>query len=543
MAQEPSSFAGYLLGAGNPLLDITTRVEQSILDTYGLSVDQAVIAEEKHKSLFEEISSNPEVEHVAGGATLNAIRVAQWLLQEPQATAFIGAIGKDANGTTLKECASKDGVALHLNEVDSFATGTCAVLIREKQHSLVANLAASQKYTQEHFESAEIQQVVKQAKIIYSAAYFLATSPATVHALGTHCAAENKIFALSFGAAYIAKQFAEPLLKAIEYSDFIFATETDVREFAKSQEYHADNVKDIALLIAQLPRASGSGSKRARVVVVTRGRESTVVAQQTRVVELPVPFRKEEVVDPNGVGDAFVGGFLAGLVRGLDLQERVNAGHYAAFVVSQASGCNPKGVPELDLKAVQAATAKVVSSKKSRARQSEVRTAVRELIQVASNGEEKGEEIKEEAAGNENKPEKSEKPKKDKGEKVKKDKKKSEKSEKSEKAEKPEKAEKAAKSEKVEKEAKPEKEKKAKKNKDEKRKKSEKDESKKVSSEEPETAAKEENKPEAAAEGDQAETGKAEEESTTAATEDIRADPANSPEEVPAVRVHLEGSS
>jgi adenosine kinase len=36
-----------------------------------------------------------------GGATLNSIRVAQWMLQIPGSTAYFGAIGEDKFGETL----------------------------------------------------------------------------------------------------------------------------------------------------------------------------------------------------------------------------------------------------------------------------------------------------------------------------------------------------------------------------------------------------------------------------------------------------------
>ena len=52
------------------------------------------------------------------------------------------------------------------------------------------------------------------------------------------------------------------------------------------------------------------------------------------MVEFPVEkIPKEEIVDSNGAGDAFVGGFLAGLIKGGDLEQCVYAGHYAAGVI------------------------------------------------------------------------------------------------------------------------------------------------------------------------------------------------------------------
>lgn len=48
---------------------------------------------------------------------------------------------------------------------------------------------------------------------------------------------------------------------------------------------------------------------------------------------------KEKLVDTNGAGDAFVGGFLAQIVQDKSVEEAVRAGNYAANVVIQRSGC------------------------------------------------------------------------------------------------------------------------------------------------------------------------------------------------------------
>ena len=66
-----------------------------------------------------------------------------------------------------------------------------------------------------------------------------------------------------------------------------------------------------------------------------------------QVREYPsIPLAKEKLVDTNGAGDAFVGGFLSQLVAGKELPECVRAGNYAAHTVIQQSGCTFPGQPE-----------------------------------------------------------------------------------------------------------------------------------------------------------------------------------------------------
>jgi len=52
--------------------------------------------------MFEEIVKFPDVKYIAGGATQNAIRGAQWMFPTPF-THFIGSIGDDENGKKLNK--------------------------------------------------------------------------------------------------------------------------------------------------------------------------------------------------------------------------------------------------------------------------------------------------------------------------------------------------------------------------------------------------------------------------------------------------------
>jgi sugar/nucleoside kinase (ribokinase family) len=186
-------YAGGLLGLGNPLLDISADVGQDVLDKYGLTMNNAVLAEEKHMPLYKELVDSYKVQYIAGGATQNTIRVAQWMTQKAGSTSYIGCVGKDKFGEQLKNCAEADGVAVHYLEDAETPTGTCAVLINEKERSLVANLSAANKYSKDHFDTAAVQEVVGAAQIVYSAGFFLTVSPPTVQAVGEHCNKNNKV--------------------------------------------------------------------------------------------------------------------------------------------------------------------------------------------------------------------------------------------------------------------------------------------------------------------------------------------------------------
>lgn len=50
------------------------------------------------------------MQYIAGGATQNTVRVAQWMLRNEGATSYVGAVGKDEYAEKMRSVCGKDGV-------------------------------------------------------------------------------------------------------------------------------------------------------------------------------------------------------------------------------------------------------------------------------------------------------------------------------------------------------------------------------------------------------------------------------------------------
>jgi adenosine kinase len=154
--------------------------------------------------------------------------------------------------------------------------------------------------------------------------------------LAEHAHKNNKIFLLNLAAPFVVQFFKDPLMAAMPYADFVFGNESEAKEFGKAHNWGED-LKEIALKLAQLPKNSGS---RCRTVVFTQGAQPTIVVYQGQLQTYDVPkLDSKEIVDTNGAGDAFVGGFVSRLALGKSLADCVKAGHWAAQVVIRRSGC------------------------------------------------------------------------------------------------------------------------------------------------------------------------------------------------------------
>uniref|UniRef100_A0A5F9D9F3 Adenosine kinase n=1 Tax=Oryctolagus cuniculus TaxID=9986 RepID=A0A5F9D9F3_RABIT len=271
-----------LFGMGNPLLDISAVVDKNFLDKYSLKPNDQILAEDKHKELFDELVKKFKVEYHAGGSTQNSIKVAQWMIQQPhKAATFFGCIGIDKFGEILKRKAAEAHVDAHYYEQNEQPTGTCAACITGDNRSLIANLAAANCYKKEkHLDLEKNWMLVEKARVCYIA---------------------------------------------------------EAATFAREQGFETKDIKEIAKKTQALPKVN---SKRQRIVIFTQGKEDTIMATEGEVTAFAVLDQdQKEIIDTNGAGDAFVGGFLSQLVSDKPLTECIRAGHYAASVIIRRTGC------------------------------------------------------------------------------------------------------------------------------------------------------------------------------------------------------------
>lgn len=324
-----------LLGMGNPLLDISAEVSAETLERYGLAADNAILAEEKHMPLYAELAATDKVQYIAGGACQNSIRCAQWLLPA-KSTTYIGCIGNDKYGRIIEEEASKDGLRTAYLVDEDTPTGTCAVCITGESRSLVANLSAANNYKRAHLELHP--EVMREATHYYISGFFLTVSPETIMTVAGEAAKEGKVFAMNLSAPFLCQFFKEPMLAALPYVDVLFGNESEAEAFSEANSLGTKDVKEIALKISTMDGKINAARKR--MVVITQGALPTVIAYDGVTTEYPVTaVAHSDIVDTNGAGDAFVGGFMSQLVQGKDVAQCIRAAHFMAGVIIRQSGC------------------------------------------------------------------------------------------------------------------------------------------------------------------------------------------------------------
>jgi len=122
----------------------------------------------------------------------------------------------------------------------------------------------------------------------------------------------NKIFVTNLAAPYICEFFKDQMNEVLKSTDLLICNEDEAFKYNIHNNYGFSNndvesLKGIALKLHNLEK---NNSEKQRVVIITRGIESTLFCSNNTVYEVNVNklSDKTRVVDTNGAGDTFVAG-------------------------------------------------------------------------------------------------------------------------------------------------------------------------------------------------------------------------------------------
>jgi adenosine kinase len=153
--------------------------------------------------------------------------------------------------------------------------------------------------------------------------------------IAKHSVEAKKCVALNLAAPFVPQFFKAPMDELMPFVNVVFGNEAEAEAFSTSHEFGTTDVAEIAKKVAAMPK-NFEGS---RLVVFTQGIHDTIVCFDGKISRFPIiAIDQSKIVDTNGAGDAFVGGFLSQYAQSGSVEKSVAAGHYVAHVVIQRLG-------------------------------------------------------------------------------------------------------------------------------------------------------------------------------------------------------------
>jgi len=327
-----------------PLIDAIINVEDSLMKEWGIRDGDAIINNSHYQPLVDYALSHKDCSILCGGAGQNTLSMAQWMMDQPNKTMVFGAVGSDNNKKVLETMIKNNGVTPNYMEINGKTTGCCVVFISNSNRSFVASLSASSSYDFSKWDSPATISAIKNSKVVFTSCFFLRHSDKIAFAAAAEAMANNADFALSLSAPNIIESNTWHSIRGIIRScTLLFGNKDEYFSLAKQLGYvkqgddiDSVNMKEIAKLISEYGNPT-----RSRIVVITMASEPAIACKTSDVPVTcdTIPISKDKIIDTNGAGDSFAGGFLSQYVKGESIKKCLKAGCYAAWCNIQQKGC------------------------------------------------------------------------------------------------------------------------------------------------------------------------------------------------------------
>lgn len=247
------------------------------------------------------------------------------------ATVFVGAVGRDAFAAEAKRFYRAEGIGARFIEKPRHATGTAGILVDAAgQNEIVVALGANAALARADIDL----RLIAGARVV-------------VTQLESNLATTAYVLAQAAKARALAVLNPAPMrpdfdLRLLRHVDILIPNESEFTSLVNRLPATGRRDFTEGELAAMSPEALHAlcGRLGVPVVIVTLGARGCFVSRASGYTAIPA--MKVKAVDTTGAGDAFVGGFAAGLVRfGGDLERAARFGNIVAALSVTRFGTAP----------------------------------------------------------------------------------------------------------------------------------------------------------------------------------------------------------
>jgi len=336
--------ANSLIAIGNPMVDITVSIDKDTLQNYGLEYRRTTFCNEKTQKFLDELDKRPIVTYTPGGSVMNTLRVCSYILNMNQNESgkhhitMLGAVGNDIYKDKIIN-SLKEAKVEPMLEILQEKTSRCGVGIYKRDRCLVPDIQASKNISKEFIE--EKLESIYQHDVLLIEGYYLKENYDLCKFLCQEFKKQNKLVILTLSAVCIVQYHMDKIREIADMSDMIIGNmeETEVLAGGKNAVFQ-DTYEKVHKIL----------SPKNRLLVVTCGSHGvycSIYNYQSMRLDLilqcfPNFVKNDDIVDLNGAGDAFLGGFLAMYLKG-NINNKLfsccKAGNNAASVILRNVGC------------------------------------------------------------------------------------------------------------------------------------------------------------------------------------------------------------
>ena len=287
-----------LLGVGSPIMDLTAHVPESFLaQIRGDKGGMVLVDAPEMESILAKLPAAPELEN--GGSAANVTRAAARLGLR---TAFLGKLGSDATAASYRDQAAAVGIDLsRYKSAPGLPNARCLALITpDAARTMRTDLGAALTLSPDEITADDFAGV----RHVHIEGY-LVFNPALADAVLARARASSATVSLDFASFEVIRHTRDWLLKQLRAGGIriAFANEDEIRAL------YPESNDDYGALALRLASESPG-----LIALVKVGKDGAWLARDGELHRVaPVPA--DRVIDTNGAGDSFAGGFLHGFLH------------------------------------------------------------------------------------------------------------------------------------------------------------------------------------------------------------------------------------
>ena len=332
-----------IIAIGNPIIDITAVIDKESIQKYGLKWGQTTFMSPENEAFFNEIENKAEVSYTPGGSVQNTLRVASWCLNmDPNnknknyKLTMLGSVGDDNYKNKVINSLKIYGVNPLLQIIPNMHTSRCAVGVYQKERCLVPDIRAS-NYITENFISDNAQEILSHDALIIEG-YFLKEKFDLCKKMCEEFIKLKKLVILTLCDAFMIEFHKEKILEIGNIADMIVGNFRAAEILADGR---GNNMKET------FEKIHKKLLNKDRLLVITAGCQGAFCSKfnyqkmqlEFILQDFPQLIKTSDIVDINGAGDAFFGGFLSQQMQGKRLMSCCKCGNEIANVILRNVGC------------------------------------------------------------------------------------------------------------------------------------------------------------------------------------------------------------
>lgn len=322
-----------ILGLGNAVIDVTANIQESFLDTHsiekGLCYEADITEAPQYLDMLKGLGV--DVSYSAGGSAANTMICIAALGGQ---SSFSGFIGNDNDGTFFK-----DSIALY--DVD-----TNDMIIREKDETgkifILVTPDCQRSFMSFHGASSTAQPepqhagMIKRNDALYMEGFSLYSPEgyAMYKAASDVARSERKLIIFNPCDANVVREKNESVMDLMDRAHIIIANRHEA--LAMTNTSSLDKALQSLLTL-----------KKSCIVITDSGNGAYVI-ENGRDYHVPIEREPDYIVNDNGAGDNFAGGFLFGyLQNGFSVTDSARLGHLCAGYILGKTGTRPEQKDDL----------------------------------------------------------------------------------------------------------------------------------------------------------------------------------------------------